>query len=158
MYMHFATGKEDVFYLLNYYDNRVFADGIELNSFMITFVIFGFCIPHRTKLIAVNNRQVLFQNVSFVGSIGERLVTNEDWKCVDNIQGAGEWYRPGFDDTTWSKAHAKKFEAFSLPNDFSKNAREISSVATTSNSYYCRAKLHPITKKPLTRKIKLTCN
>lgn len=144
--------KEDVFAIKNYFQNRVFADGKETTFYIIdqASLIYGFCIPHQATVVAVTNTLSLFPPVSFFGSIGERLLTNSEWKCVRDELSV-DWYQPWYNDTTWPNAYSKK--PLTQSAFISKNAQTISSVQNTSNQYYCRGRIkeRPRKKEPSSR-------
>ena len=140
--------KEEVFVIMNYFQNRVFADGKEATAYVIDRLVYGFCIPHDATIIAVMNVFSLFPQVSFFGSVRERLLTNDEWKCVDSERNA-DWYQPWFNDTDWPNAYSKKPLAESA--FISKNAQAISSVSQ-SNNYFCRGRMK---KEPSSRKMNM---
>ena len=133
---------EDPLVVLNMYNNKVFADGKEiatstaLSFYQQIFEIRAFCIPSKTRLIAVTNVLDQHQGAYLFGSLREKLVTNQEWRCVKNTSD-GNWYQVKYDDGKWPQAHVDPAPA-AMPN-ISQNARSITSSPAPSKKYYCRA-------------------
>ena len=119
----------------------MFADGKEIvTSTTLTFYqqffeITAFCIPSKTRLIAVTNVLDQSQGAYLFGSLREKLVTNQEWRCVKKTSD-GNWHQVKYDDGKWPQAHVDPAPAV-MPN-ISQNARSITSSPAPSKKYYCR--------------------
>ena len=119
----------------------MFADGKEiatstiLTYYQLYFQITAFCLPSKTRLIAVTNVLDQSQGAYLFGSLREKLVTNQEWRCVKKTSD-GNWHQVKYDDGKWPQAHVDPAPA-AMPN-ISQNALSITSSPAPSKKYYCR--------------------
>lgn len=134
-----------------YADGKQIPTSAVIGKYAVTFDIVVFCIPANTRLIAATNVLTAFGATLF-GSIGDRLVTNQEWRCVE-IAKEKDWYQVYYDDSKWPQAYDFDPPASAIPN-ISQNARTISASRTGSNNYHCRAWIggRPSIQELLTRK------
>ena len=133
---------EDPFVILNLFNNKVYADGKEiptgatLDIYLRVYHITAFCIPSQTRLLAVTNVLDQHNGAYLIGSLGEKLVTNNEWRCVESTND-DDWFEVMYDDRKWPPAHTNPAPT-AFPN-ISQNALSISASPNPSKKYYCRA-------------------
>ncbi len=137
----------------------MYADGKEITTgaiiaYYLSIEIRAFCIPSTTRLIAVTNVLDQHPGAYLFGSVREKLVTNQEWRCVERTSDQ-DWYQVKYDDRKWPQAYVNPAPSM-MPN-ISLNALTISAISTSSlpsSKYHCRAWIggRPTIHEPLTRK------
>ena len=138
-----SISDEDPFIVSDYHNNKVYADGEEITSgFYITKslpqITKTFCIPSTARSIAVTNVLDYYEGVYLHGSIGEKLVTNNRWRCVERTNHPN-WYKVEYYDRHWPRA--RTLQAPNILPNISANALLINAATDTfyaSKKYYCR--------------------
>ncbi|XP_028405985.1 uncharacterized protein LOC114528525 [Dendronephthya gigantea] len=98
------------------------------------------------------------QGAYLLASIGNKLVTNKEWRCVETMN-EEDWYKVKYIDKNWPQAHEKSRGSV-VPSllhkdiyNISRNAMPISASQGSSPKYYCRAWIghRPSVEEILTR-------
>ena len=151
--------------MFDYYNNKVYADGTEITAryviatISLYFEVAAFCVPEKTRLIAVTN-ELQLPEAYVLGSIRNKLVTNKrKWRCVESTMDEEDWFKVKYDDRNWPQAYEKSLATVNptlLYPNISRNATPISGPQMRSPKYYCRAWIgdRPTVEEILTRTYK----